>query len=71
MQMLYDNGGEEMEAELISICINLAANKRNALLMCEGKSCLAGTCHLLCLETAFRGETMCVGFNSGFWKETD
>lgn len=37
MQMLYDHGGEEIEAELISICINLAANKRNAQLMCEGK----------------------------------
>ncbi|KAA8587558.1 hypothetical protein FQN60_016420 [Etheostoma spectabile] len=36
MQMLYEHGEEETEAELISICINLAANKRNAQLMCEG-----------------------------------
>lgn len=36
MQMLYEHSEEEMEAELISICINLAANKRNAQLMCEG-----------------------------------
>uniref|UniRef100_A0AAQ5ZYR5 Kinesin-associated protein 3b n=1 Tax=Amphiprion ocellaris TaxID=80972 RepID=A0AAQ5ZYR5_AMPOC len=36
MRMLYEHGEEEIEAELISICINLAANKRNAQLMCEG-----------------------------------
>ncbi|TDH06343.1 hypothetical protein EPR50_G00131050 [Perca flavescens] len=36
MQMLYEHGEEETEAELISICINLAANKRNAQIMCEG-----------------------------------
>lgn len=36
MQMLYEHSEEEIEAELISICINLAANKRNAQLMCEG-----------------------------------
>ncbi|XP_029282941.1 kinesin-associated protein 3-like [Cottoperca gobio] len=36
MQMLYEHGEEETEAELLSICINLAANKRNAQLMCEG-----------------------------------
>ncbi|XP_076018238.1 kinesin-associated protein 3a [Genypterus blacodes] len=36
MKLLYDYGEEEIEAELISICINLAANKRNAQLMCEG-----------------------------------
>ncbi|XP_056276771.1 kinesin-associated protein 3-like [Pseudoliparis swirei] len=36
MQMLYEHGEEDTEAELISICINLAANKRNAQLMCEG-----------------------------------
>uniref|UniRef100_A0A3Q1EQ89 Kinesin-associated protein 3b n=1 Tax=Acanthochromis polyacanthus TaxID=80966 RepID=A0A3Q1EQ89_9TELE len=35
MRMLYEHGEEEIEAELISICINLAANKRNAQLMCE------------------------------------
>ncbi|XP_061587967.1 kinesin-associated protein 3-like [Cololabis saira] len=36
MQMIYKNSEEDMEAEIISICINLAANKRNAKLMCEG-----------------------------------
>uniref|UniRef100_A0A3B5BEI7 Kinesin associated protein 3 n=1 Tax=Stegastes partitus TaxID=144197 RepID=A0A3B5BEI7_9TELE len=36
MHMLYEHNEEEIEAELISICINLAANKRNAQLMCEG-----------------------------------
>uniref|UniRef100_A0A672J8R6 Kinesin-associated protein 3b n=1 Tax=Salarias fasciatus TaxID=181472 RepID=A0A672J8R6_SALFA len=36
MQMLYEHGEDEIEAELISVCINLAANKRNAQLMCEG-----------------------------------
>ncbi|XP_033838597.1 kinesin-associated protein 3-like [Periophthalmus magnuspinnatus] len=36
MQMLYEHGEEDFEIELISICINLAANKRNAQLMCEG-----------------------------------
>uniref|UniRef100_A0A669ES74 Kinesin-associated protein 3b n=1 Tax=Oreochromis niloticus TaxID=8128 RepID=A0A669ES74_ORENI len=36
MQMLYEHGEEEIETELISICINLAANKKNAQLMCEG-----------------------------------
>ncbi|KAF0047421.1 hypothetical protein F2P81_001054 [Scophthalmus maximus] len=36
MQMLFECGEEEIEAELISICINLAANKRNAQLTCEG-----------------------------------
>ncbi|XP_075339809.1 kinesin-associated protein 3-like isoform X2 [Odontesthes bonariensis] len=36
MQMLYEHGEEEIEAELISLFINLAANKRNAHLMCEG-----------------------------------
>uniref|UniRef100_A0A4W6E9I3 Kinesin-associated protein 3b n=1 Tax=Lates calcarifer TaxID=8187 RepID=A0A4W6E9I3_LATCA len=36
MQMLFECGEEEIEAELISICINLAANKRNAQLICEG-----------------------------------
>ncbi|XP_029380048.1 kinesin-associated protein 3-like isoform X2 [Echeneis naucrates] len=37
MQMLFECSEEEIEAELISICINLAANKRNAQLVCEGK----------------------------------
>ncbi|XP_026170162.1 kinesin-associated protein 3-like [Mastacembelus armatus] len=36
MQMVFENGEEEIEPELISICINLAANIRNAQLMCEG-----------------------------------
>ncbi|KAM3865669.1 kinesin-associated protein 3-like [Diretmus argenteus] len=36
IQMLYEHGEEKIDAELISICINLAANKRNAQLMCEG-----------------------------------
>ncbi|XP_028283091.1 kinesin-associated protein 3-like [Parambassis ranga] len=36
MHLLYKHSEEEMEGELISICINLAANKRNAQLMCEG-----------------------------------
>uniref|UniRef100_A0A8C4D9W3 Kinesin-associated protein 3 n=1 Tax=Dicentrarchus labrax TaxID=13489 RepID=A0A8C4D9W3_DICLA len=36
MQMLYEHSEEEIEAEILSICINLAANKRNAQLMCEG-----------------------------------
>lgn len=36
MQMLYEHGEEEFEIELISICINLAGNKRSAQLMCEG-----------------------------------
>ncbi|KAF3858848.1 hypothetical protein F7725_012049 [Dissostichus mawsoni] len=30
------HGEEDTEAELLSICINLAANKRNAQLICEG-----------------------------------
>lgn len=36
MQRLYEHREEEFEMELISICINLAANKRSAQLMCEG-----------------------------------
>uniref|UniRef100_A0A7N6A090 Kinesin-associated protein 3b n=1 Tax=Anabas testudineus TaxID=64144 RepID=A0A7N6A090_ANATE len=36
MQMLFEFGEKEIEAELISILINLAANKKNAQLMCEG-----------------------------------
>uniref|UniRef100_A0A3Q0QUF9 Kinesin-associated protein 3b n=1 Tax=Amphilophus citrinellus TaxID=61819 RepID=A0A3Q0QUF9_AMPCI len=35
MHMLYEHG-EEIEPELISVCINLAANKKNAQIMCEG-----------------------------------
>uniref|UniRef100_A0A3B4YHR0 Kinesin-associated protein 3b n=1 Tax=Seriola lalandi dorsalis TaxID=1841481 RepID=A0A3B4YHR0_SERLL len=37
MQMLFECSEEEIEAELISICINLAANKRNAEVTCKGK----------------------------------
>lgn len=66
MQMLYDHGGEEIEAELISICINLAANKRNAQLMCEGKSCLAGALRLLPEEAACGGEARSNQFCSAF-----
>uniref|UniRef100_A0A8B9JWL4 Kinesin-associated protein 3a n=1 Tax=Astyanax mexicanus TaxID=7994 RepID=A0A8B9JWL4_ASTMX len=36
MKMLFDCGEERMDPELISFCINLAANKRNAQLICEG-----------------------------------
>ncbi|KAM9435104.1 kinesin-associated protein 3a [Clarias gariepinus] len=36
MKMLFDCGEEGMDPELISFCINLAANKRNAQLICEG-----------------------------------
>ncbi|KAF6727640.1 Kinesin-associated protein 3 [Oryzias melastigma] len=36
MQRLYEHGKEDMEPELISILINLAANKKNAQVMCEG-----------------------------------
>ncbi|KAG7526402.1 kinesin-associated protein 3-like [Solea senegalensis] len=36
MQMLFECGEEETETELITICINLAANKKNAQLICEG-----------------------------------
>ncbi|XP_030628420.1 kinesin-associated protein 3a isoform X2 [Chanos chanos] len=36
MKMLFDCGEERIDPELISFCINLAANKRNAQMMCEG-----------------------------------
>uniref|UniRef100_A0A8C4ZXU2 Kinesin-associated protein 3b n=1 Tax=Gadus morhua TaxID=8049 RepID=A0A8C4ZXU2_GADMO len=36
LQMLYDHGEEKMDIELISFCINLAASKKNAQIMCEG-----------------------------------
>ncbi|XP_031431213.1 kinesin-associated protein 3a isoform X1 [Clupea harengus] len=36
MKMVFDCGEERIEAELISFCINLAANKRNAQIICEG-----------------------------------
>lgn len=35
MQMLIEHSEDEIELETC-ICINLAANKRNAQLMCEG-----------------------------------
>lgn len=38
MQMLYEQSEEKLHDEIVSICINLAANKRNAQLMCEGTS---------------------------------
>lgn len=37
MKMLFDCGEEGVDPELISFCINLAANKRNAQLICEGQ----------------------------------
>lgn len=40
MQRLYEHGKEDMEPDLISILINLAANKKNAQVMCEGVSSL-------------------------------
>lgn len=36
MKMMLESPGENIELELISLCINLAANKRNAQLICEG-----------------------------------
>ncbi|KAM4628521.1 kinesin-associated protein 3a [Polymixia lowei] len=36
MKMVFDCGEDRMDAELISFCINLAANKRNAQVVCEG-----------------------------------
>ncbi|XP_039590430.1 kinesin-associated protein 3a [Polypterus senegalus] len=36
MKMLFECAEERMDLELISFCINLAANKRNAQLICEG-----------------------------------
>ncbi|XP_008336260.1 kinesin-associated protein 3a isoform X2 [Cynoglossus semilaevis] len=36
MKMVYECGKEKMDMELVSLCINLAANKTNAQLMCEG-----------------------------------
>lgn len=35
MRMVFDSG-EKMDVELISLCINLAANKNNAQVICEG-----------------------------------
>ncbi|XP_063283190.1 kinesin-associated protein 3 isoform X1 [Pelobates fuscus] len=36
MKMLFESSDERIDLELISFCINLAANKRNAQLICEG-----------------------------------
>ncbi|KAL1022826.1 hypothetical protein UPYG_G00032860 [Umbra pygmaea] len=36
MKMLFDCGGSPLDPELISFCINLAANDRNAQVICEG-----------------------------------
>nr|XP_046176946.1 kinesin-associated protein 3-like isoform X2 [Oncorhynchus gorbuscha] len=36
MKMLFEHGEDRIDAELISFCINLAANKKNAQLICEG-----------------------------------
>ncbi|XP_077439270.1 kinesin-associated protein 3a [Vanacampus margaritifer] len=36
MKMIYDLGEQKMDFELISLCVNLAANKVNAQVMCEG-----------------------------------
>lgn len=37
MKMLFECPDERVDLELISFCINLAANKRNVQLICEGK----------------------------------
>ncbi|XP_053543194.1 kinesin-associated protein 3b isoform X1 [Ictalurus punctatus] len=36
MKMLFENREERIDSELISFCINLAANKKNAQIICEG-----------------------------------
>ncbi|XP_041861743.1 kinesin-associated protein 3a isoform X2 [Melanotaenia boesemani] len=36
MKMLFDCGEKKMDVELISLCINLAANKNNAQVICQG-----------------------------------
>ncbi|XP_023557713.1 kinesin-associated protein 3 [Octodon degus] len=36
MKMLFECSDERIDLELISLCINLAANKRNVQLICEG-----------------------------------
>ncbi|XP_066518072.1 kinesin-associated protein 3b isoform X2 [Hoplias malabaricus] len=36
MQMLFEHGEERIDSELISFCINLAANLRNAHIICQG-----------------------------------
>lgn len=37
MKMLFECPDERVDLELISFCINLAANKRNVQLICEGE----------------------------------
>ncbi|KAF0041626.1 hypothetical protein F2P81_005158 [Scophthalmus maximus] len=39
MELVFDCGEEKMDVELISLCINLAANQSNAQVICEG-NCL-------------------------------
>uniref|UniRef100_A0A8D3EEU7 Kinesin-associated protein 3a n=1 Tax=Scophthalmus maximus TaxID=52904 RepID=A0A8D3EEU7_SCOMX len=39
MELVFDCGDEKMDVELISLCINLAANQSNAQVICEG-NCL-------------------------------
>ncbi|XP_070765223.1 kinesin-associated protein 3a [Enoplosus armatus] len=36
MKMVFDRVEEKMDVELLSLCINLAANKSNAQVICEG-----------------------------------
>ena len=36
MKMILESTSERVEIELIALAINLAANKRNAQLICEG-----------------------------------
>ncbi|XP_063748381.1 kinesin-associated protein 3a [Eleginops maclovinus] len=36
MKMLFDCGEKKIDVELISLCINLAANKNNARIICDG-----------------------------------
>uniref|UniRef100_A0A3Q3K3R5 Kinesin-associated protein 3b n=1 Tax=Monopterus albus TaxID=43700 RepID=A0A3Q3K3R5_MONAL len=36
IKMVFDCGEEKIDVELISLCINLAANRSNAQLICEG-----------------------------------
>uniref|UniRef100_A0A665WBB9 Kinesin-associated protein 3-like n=1 Tax=Echeneis naucrates TaxID=173247 RepID=A0A665WBB9_ECHNA len=38
MKMMFSCGDAKMDVELISLCINLAANKNNAQILCEGNS---------------------------------
>jgi hypothetical protein len=36
MKMLLETKGERLPLELVALAVNLAANKRNAQLICEG-----------------------------------